>query len=105
MPIKKGRWWQSEGDSKGNARKGSGRKKDTVNHVEESPLEKQVRELTGAMAQLAAGQQKMQQQQQEVFALAEAKTAEEEAGKISKTGSRSSPEGQATSTEGGPTDT
>ena len=61
LDIKKGRWWQAEGDSKGNARKGAGRKRDTVNHVDESPLEKQVRELTGAMAQLGAGQEKMQQ--------------------------------------------
>ena len=43
LEIKKGRWWRAEGDSKGNARKGSGRKRDTVNYVEESPLEKQDR--------------------------------------------------------------
>ena len=36
------------------------------------------------MSQLAAGQAKMQQQQEKVFALAEAKAAEEEAGKIKK---------------------
>ena len=47
-------------------------------------MEKQVRELTGAMSQLAAGQTRMQQQQEDVFALAEAKAAEEEAGKVKK---------------------
>ena len=66
LDIKKGRWWHVDSDKRprGNIRKGARRKRDTVNHVEEPPMEKQMRELTGANSQLAVGQAKMRQRQE-----------------------------------------